>query len=83
MVVDDDGHTAGDMLQHRLHDLFALGIGQHELLGEIGQDADAVGAGVDHEVDAAPLTVQVERAAVVEDGRRHRKDTPVGPRGRA
>ena len=48
----------------------ALGVGQHELLGEIGQDADAVGAGVDHEIDAAALALQVELPTVVEDGRR-------------
>ena len=51
----DHGHPAGDVLQHRMHHLFALGIGQHELLGEIGQNAEAIGAGVDHEIDTAAL----------------------------
>ena len=74
----DDRHPAGDMLEHRVHHLLALGVGQHELLGEIGQDADAVRAGVDHEVDAAPLAVEIEFAALIEDGRRDRKDAAVG-----
>ncbi len=74
----DDRHPAGDMLQHRVHHLFALGVGQHELLGEIRQDADAVRAGVDHEVDAAPLAFEIEFAAIIEDGRRDRKDAAVG-----
>ena len=67
------------MLQHRMHHLFALGIGQHELLGEIGQNAEAVRAGVDHEVDAAALAVEIELAAIVEDGRRNGKDAAIGP----
>ena len=61
------------MLQHRLHHLFALVVGQHELLGEIGQDAQAVGAGVDHEIDAAALALEIELAALVEDGRNDRE----------
>ena len=73
----DDRHPAGDVLEHRVHHLLALGVGQHELLGEIGQNADAVRAGVDHEVDAAPLTVEIEFAAIVEDGRRDGKDAAI------
>ncbi len=57
--------------------VLALGVGQHELLGEIGQNAEAVRAGVDHEVDAAPLAVEIEFAAIVEDGGRDRKDAAV------
>ena len=59
------------------HHLLALVVGQHELLGEVGQDADAVGAGVDHEVEAAPLAVEVELAAFVENGGRDGKDAAV------
>ena len=47
----------------------ALVVGQHELLGEVRQDADAVGARIDHEVDGALLAFEIELAAVVEDGR--------------
>ena len=62
------------------HDALALVVGQRELLGEVREDADAVRAGVDHEVDAAALAVEVELAAVVEDRRRHGKDTAVRAR---
>jgi hypothetical protein len=34
-------------------------------------------AGVDHKVDAASLAVEIEFAAIVEDGRRNRKDTAI------
>jgi hypothetical protein len=75
----DHRHPAGDMLQHRMHYLFALGIGEHELLGEIGQDAQAVGAGVDHEIDTAALPREIELPPFVENGRRDREDTAIGP----
>ena len=75
----DHGHPAGDMLQHRMHHLFALGVGQHELLGEIGQNAQAIGAGVDHEIDAAALTFEIELPTVVEDGRSDGENTAIGP----
>ena len=75
----DDRHPAGDMLQHRMHHLFALGIGQHELLGEIGQNAEAIGAGVDHEIDAAALSREIELATLVEDGRSDGKNAAIGP----
>ena len=65
------------MLQHRIHHLLALGVGQHELLGEIRQDAEAVRTRVDHEVDTAPLAVEIEFAAIVEDGGRDGKDAAV------
>ena len=77
----DHGHPAGDVLEHRIHHLLALGIRQHELLGKIGQNADAVGAGVDHKVDAAPLTVEIEFAAFIEDGRCDGKHTAIGSSG--
>ena len=78
---DDDGNAPRHMLQHRMHHRFALGIGQHELLGEIGEDADAVRAGIDHEIDAAALPLQVQFPAIVEDGRGNREDTAIGPSG--
>ena len=80
----DHGHPAGDVLEHRIHHLLALGIRQHELLGKIGQNADAVGAGIDHEIDAAPLAIEIELAAIIEDGGRDGKDAAVRPcRGRS
>ena len=78
---DDHGHAARDMLQHRMHHGLALGIGQHELLGEIGEDADAMRAGIDHEIDAAALAVEVELAALVEDGGRDREHAAIGALG--
>jgi hypothetical protein len=36
--------------------------------------------GVDHEVDTAPLTVEVELPAIIEDGRRDGKDTTIRSR---
>src|SRR5688500_5003782 len=74
----DHGHAARDVLEHRIHHPFALGIGEHELLGKIGEDADALGAGIDHEIDAAPLAVEIELAAVIEDGGRDGKDAAIG-----
>ena len=65
------------MLPPRVHHLLALGVGQHELLGEIGQNADAVRTRVDHEVETAPLTVQIEFPAIVEDGGHDGKDAAV------
>ena len=75
----DNRHPAGDMRQRRLHHLFALGIGQHELLGEIGENAQAVGAGVDHEIDATALSCEIELPAFVEDGRNDGKNAAIGP----
>ena len=37
---DDDRNAAGDVIEHRRHHRFALAVGQHELLGEIRQDAE-------------------------------------------
>ena len=77
----DHGHAARDMLQHCIHHLLALGIAEHELLGIIGENADALRAGIDHEVDAAPLAVEIELAAVIEDGGRNGKDAAIRPCG--
>ena len=67
------------MLQHRMPHLFALGIGEHELLGEIGQNAKAVGAGVDHEIDTAALPREIEFSTIVEDGRCDRENAAIRP----
>jgi hypothetical protein len=54
-----------------------FGIGEGELLGEIGQDADAVDARVDEEVNGALLALQVGRPALVERGRCNWEDAAV------
>ena len=61
--------------------LLALVVGQHELLGEVREDADAVRSRIDHEVDGALLAFEIELAAVVEDGRRDGKHAAIGARG--
>jgi hypothetical protein len=50
-----------------------FGIGDDELLGEVGEDAQPGRAGIDHEIDAAFLARQVELAAVGEGGGHHRE----------
>ena len=69
------------MLQHGMHHGVALGIGEHELLGEIGENAEAVRAGIDHEIDTAALAFEIELAALVEDGGRDREHAAIGALG--
>ncbi|UCF54980.1 MAG: FAD-dependent oxidoreductase, partial [Bradyrhizobium sp.] len=78
---DDHGDAAGDMFQHGMHHGLALGVGEHELLGEIGEDAETMRAGIDHEIDAAALAFEVERAALVEDGGNDREHAAIGALG--
>ena len=78
---DDDRHAPGDMLQHGAHDEVALVIGQHELLGEIGEDAQAMRAGIDHAIDGALLSGKVQPALRIEDGGSNREDALIGPGG--
>ena len=76
----DHRHAAGDVLQHASHHPLALVVGQHELLGAVGQDAHALRAGIDHEVDAALLAVEVELAVVCRTWwapRERRRDRPL------
>lgn len=75
---DDHGNAAGDMLEDGAHHALALGVGQHELLGEICEDAEALRSGVDHEIDTAALAVEVEVAAGIENGRRDGEDAAIG-----
>lgn len=67
---DDDRHAAVHALQDLPRQDLALLVGQQELLRIVRQHAQAIDAGVDHELHAAALTVQVQAAVVVED-RRH------------
>ena len=68
---DDDRNPARHMVQHRIHDVLALLVRQHELFGPIGEDADAGRAGIDHKVDAALLPFKIQFTVVVENGGRH------------
>ncbi len=78
---DDHGNPARDMLQHCMHHGLALGVREHELLGKIGENAQTVRACVDHEIDAAALSLEVELAALVEDGGRDREHAAIGALG--
>ena len=70
----DDRHPPGDVLQDGLRQGLALFVREHELLGEIGEDAEPVGARIDHEIDGSQLARQVESALFVEGRRHDRKD---------
>ena len=71
VVVTITGTRPATCFKHCVEHLVALGVGQHELLGEIGEDAEPVRAGVDHEVDGA-LLARRDRAGP-------RRRTPSGP----
>ena len=72
---NDDRYTARDMGADGLGQQLALGIGEHELFGKIGQYAQAVGAGVDHEIDAPLLAREVELTGLSERRRHNGEDT--------
>ena len=78
---DDDRNAIGDVIEHRRHHRFALTVGEDELLGEIRQDADSVGACIDHEVDGALLPLEIKLAFVVEDGGHDWKYAAIGACG--
>ena len=80
VVVTITGTRPRDMIQHGVEHLIALSVGQHELLGEVGEDAEPVRAGIDHEVDGALLAVEIEPAVAIEHRRHDRKYALVGPR---
>ena len=68
------GTRPAHLRQAQIEQRVALGVRQQELLGVVGQDADAVDALVDHAIEDAPLPVEVEIAVVGEWRRRDRKD---------
>ena len=55
VVVTMTGTRPADMLEDRARQQLALGVREHELLGVVREDAQAVRARIDHEVDAAQL----------------------------
>ena len=63
---DDDRHATGDVREAQRKQRVALRIRKQELLRVIGKDADAVDALVEHAIEHAPLTVEVEPAVAVE-----------------
>src|SRR5260370_15915611 len=76
---DDHGDAARDMVQHGVEYQFALGVGQHELLGEVGEDAEHLRTGIDHAVDGALLAIEIEPAVAVEHRRHDGEYALVGP----
>ena len=58
----DHRHAAGDMGEAEIGERVALCVGEQELLGIIGENADAVDSLVDHAVEHAPLPVEVDVA---------------------
>ena len=71
----DHRQAAGHMPQDGVGQQLALGIAEHELLGEVGQDAQPVGTRIDHEIDAAQLAGQVQRTRLGEGGGNDREDS--------
>jgi len=72
---DDHRHTPGHVPQAEVEQRVALNVQEGELLGVVRQDTDAVHALVDHAVEHAPLTLEVEVARVGERCRRDGKDS--------
>src|ERR1700761_7788715 len=66
---DDNRNFTGDVLQDRLGEDFALFVGKYKLLREVSQDAEAIGASIYHEFDAAELPFDVELAVSAENCR--------------
>ena len=65
LVVTMTGTRPATCVEAQRRAAVALVVGQQELLGVVGQDADAVDALVDHAVEHAALAVEVEVAVVV------------------
>src|ERR1700761_3051281 len=75
---NDHRYPPRDVSEGRFHQGLTFRISKCELLGEIGKNAQAVGACVNHEVQTATLSFKIERAVVMENRRNHRKDSAVG-----
>jgi len=66
------------MLQHGVEHDVALGIAQHELLGEIGKDATALATRIEHTVDGTFLAVEIESTLAIKHRGHDGKYTLVG-----
>ncbi len=66
---DDDGQAPRHMLKRDLGQKAAFLIGDQELFREVGEDADAIAALIDHTVDHTFHALIVDRAVIVERGR--------------
>ena len=75
---DDDRKPAGHMFQAQPCQMLALGIRDQELLGEIGEDADAVASLIDHAVENAAHAVVIDGTGLGEGCRGDRPDAAIG-----
>src|SRR5262245_5058664 len=60
----DHRHPPRHVLEDGPSQQLALVVREDELLRKVRQDADPVGAGIDHEVDATLLAVEIQLAAL-------------------
>ena len=74
---DDDGHPACDMFKAEPREQRTFVVRDQELFREIGKDADAIRALVDQAIEDAAHPFGVERAIVMEGGRRDGPDSGV------
>jgi hypothetical protein len=79
---DDYRNAACDVLERHPHHLVPVVVGEAELLGEVGEDAQPLRARIDHEVDCAALAARIEGAIGVEDRGDDGEDPTVGLRQR-
>jgi hypothetical protein len=75
---DNDGDPSSHLFEAKIEQNLALAIGQGELLGIIGQDANAVDPLVDHAVEHPALAIQIEIAIRRKRRRRDREDAAEG-----
>src|SRR4030095_15876894 len=73
---DDHRHPPPYVGEREIEQNGALLIGEQELLGVVGEDADAVAPLVDHAVEHPALAVEVEIAVVTKRRRRDRHHAP-------
>src|SRR3954470_24265382 len=76
---DDHWDPPSNVLEGEVGQHLALLVAEHELLREVGQDAEAVRAGVDHEVEAASLAIEVQFTIIPERGG-HNREHALEPR---
>lgn len=65
---DDHRHPARDMLEADPGEQRALFIGEHELLGVVGEDADRIDALVDHAIEHPAHALFIDAAIGVKRG---------------
>ena len=72
---DDDGHAGGNVRDADIDQRVAFRVGKQKLFGIVGENADPVDALVDHAVEHATLSADVQLAGLGERCRRDREDS--------